>query len=140
MLSLFSLQSIPRRLTGDFSDIEKGYSFDSIKGDFTFKDGDANTNNLHFEGPIASISITGTIGLRSKTYDLTIGVTAYGVTSSIPVAAGLIANPLVGLAALAVNTVVGKQISKVATTNYYQITGPWSDPKWESVKSSGKNP
>src|SRR5690606_7541496 len=47
LLNLFSLQSIPRRLSFDFSDVfQKGYSFDSLRGDFTFKRGNAITNNM----------------------------------------------------------------------------------------------
>ncbi len=63
MLSIFSLQTIPRRLSLDFSDVfQKGYSFDSIKGDFNFNNGDMHTNNLRFDGPVAKVAIQGRIG------------------------------------------------------------------------------
>lgn len=136
MLSIFSLQTIPRRLALDFSDVfQKGYSFDLVKGDFTIQDGDIYTKNLHFDGPVARVSIDGRIGLKNKDYNLILGVTAY-VTSSIPLAATLLTgNPLIGLGALAVNTVIGSQVSN-ATTNYYAVTGPWNNPSWKSVRSS----
>ncbi|VVC76203.1 hypothetical protein AQUSIP_15090 [Aquicella siphonis] len=137
MLSIFSLQTIPRRLALDFSDVfQKGYSFDSVRGDFNVQNGDIYTKNLRFEGPVARVGINGRIGLKNKDYNFILSVTAH-VTSSIPVAATLLTgNPLIGLGALAVNTVIGSQVSS-ATTNYYSVTGPWNNPTWTSVKSSG---
>jgi uncharacterized protein (TIGR02099 family) len=133
MLNIFSLQTIPRRLSGDFSDIfQKGYSFDSLRGDFKLNNGNAVTSNMRFDGPVARVGINGRIGLSRKDVDFTLSVTPY-VTSSIPVAATLItANPLVGLGALAVNTVIGSQVSKVATY-HYAVSGSWDNPSWQSI-------
>jgi len=138
MLSIFSLQTIPRRLSLDFSDVfQKGYSFDSVRGDFSFQGGNANTRNLRFEGPVAKVSIDGRIGLKNKDYNFILSVTPY-VTSSIPIAATLITgNPLVGAAAFAVNTIIGSQVSKVSTY-YYIVTGTWDNPTWKEVSASGK--
>lgn len=135
MLSIFSLQTIPRRLALDFSDVfQKGYSFDSVRGDFTIKQGDLYTSNLRFDGPVAKIDIDGRIGLKNKDYNFILSVTAH-VTSSIPVAATLLTgNPLIGLGAFAVNAMIGSQVSK-ATSNYYSVTGSWNNPVWKSVKS-----
>lgn len=136
MLSLFSLQTIPRRLSLDFSDLaQKGYSFDFVRGDFNFKKGSAYTQNLQLDGPVAKIGINGRIGLENKDYDLTLSVTP-NLTGSIPVAATLITwQPLIGLAALAVNTVIGPQVSKVGTS-YYAVHGPWRNPSWEQIKTA----
>jgi uncharacterized protein YhdP len=136
MLSIFSLQTIPRRLSFDFSDVfQKGYSFDFIRGDLTFQKGDAYTNNLRFDGPVAKVGINGRIGLKDKDYNFILSVTPY-VTSSLPIAAGLITmNPLIGLGAFAVNSVIGSQVSKV-TTYQYSVTGPWDNPSWKSTTSS----
>lgn len=135
MLSIFSLQSIPRRLSLDFSDVfQKGYSFDSIRGDFHFDKGNAYTRNLEFNGPMAKVGINGRIGLSQKDYDFTLMVTPY-VTSSLPVAAAFVGGPLVGLAAFAVNSVIGSQVSKL-TAYYYAVTGPWDHPIWRVVSKS----
>lgn len=133
MLSIFSLQTIPRRLSLNFSDLfQKGYSFDSVRGEMTIKDGNVFTKNLRFEGPVAKVGIDGRIGLSDKDFDFVLSVAAH-VTSSIPVAAALLTgNPLVGLGALAVNTVIGSKV----LTNYYAVTGPWSNPTWKPVESS----
>lgn len=135
MLSLFSLQTIPRRISLDFSDlVQKGYSFDYVKGDFVIDDGDIRTKNMRFDGPVAKIEIGGRIGLQAHDFNLVLSVTPY-VTSSIPVAATILTgNPLIGLGVLAVNTVVGSQVSKV-TTHYYTVTGPWHNPVWTATSS-----
>jgi uncharacterized protein (TIGR02099 family) len=140
MLSIFSLQTIPRRLSFDFSDIfQKGYSFDFLRGDYTLNNGNVFTENMHIEGPVAKVAIDGRIGLSKKDVNFIMNVTPY-VTSSLPIAAGLItANPLIGLGALAVNTVIGSQVSKVVTYRY-EVRGPWSNPSWQqaNVPSSGR--
>ena len=135
MLSIFSLQTIPRRLSLNFSDLfQKGYSFDSFKGNFKLSDGDAYTTDTRFDGPVAKIGITGRIGFSDKDVDLTLSVTPY-VTSSIPIAATLISGPVIGLAALAVNTVVSSAVSK-ATTYYYAVQGSWANPTWGEIKGN----
>lgn len=139
MLSIFSLQTIPRRLNLDFSDVfQKGYSFDYVRGDFTFHNGNVFTTNTRFEGPVAQVNINGRIGLNIKDYDFTLSVTPH-VISSLPIAATLLTgwNPLVGLAALGVNIVLGQSVSK-ATTYYYAVRGPWSNPSWRSIHAPRK--
>lgn len=133
MLSLFSLQTIPRRLSLDFTDLfEQGYSFDFIRGDFNLKHGDAFTQKeIAIEGPVAQVSARGRIGLLKQDYDLVLQVSPH-VTESLPVVAGAITlNPLVGAAAWLVNKVVSNEVSK-AITYQYTVTGPWSDPVWQS--------
>ena len=133
MLSIFSLQTLPRRLSLDFSDIfQKGYSFDSLKGDYTLTSGNIFTDNMRFDGPVAKVEINGRIGLAKKDVDFILNVTPY-ITSSLPVAAGLItANPLIGLGALAVNTVINSQVSKVVTYRY-DVRGSWDNPSYQQV-------
>jgi uncharacterized protein YhdP len=133
MLSIFSLQTIPRRVSFDFSDIfQKGYSFDSMQGDFNFRDGNAFTSNSRIEGTVANVVMNGRIGFKDKDYDLALSIMPH-VTSSIPVAATLITlNPLVGVAAWAVNKVTSPIISK-ATSYTYAINGPWNNPNWETI-------
>lgn len=135
MLSLFSLQTIPRRLSLDFSDLfEQGYSFDFIRGNFNLRQGDAYTQKeVTLEGPVASVKAYGRIGLLNKDYDLHLSISPH-VTESLPIVAGAITlNPFVGAAAWLVNKMVlSNQVSKVITYNY-TVTGPWSNPIWQST-------
>jgi len=138
MLNVFSLQSIPRRLSLDFSDIfENGYTFNILKGDFNLKNGNALTQNTFFDGPIARVEISGRIGLVAKDFDMKMSVTPY-VTSSLPVVATLATgfNPIAGIVTWVVDKVVSHQVSKVTTYNY-SVTGPWDNPDWQQVKTGG---
>lgn len=139
MLSIFSLQTIPRRLSLDFSDLfQKGYSFDFVRGNFLLKNGNAYTNDLYFDGPVARVGIVGRIGIKNHDYDFSLNVSPH-VTSSIPVAATLLSawNPIVGLAALGVNTVISPGINK-AVTYYYEVKGPWNNPSWKPISNASK--
>lgn len=135
MLSLFSLQTIPRRLLFDFSDVfHKGYSFDYLRGDFIFNQGNLYTNKMLFDGPVARLIIKGRIGLTDKDYDLALNVSSH-VTSSIPVAATLLTgNPLIGIGAFVANAVVGSSLSKAVGYDY-TIKGTWDKPSWKAVKT-----
>jgi uncharacterized protein YhdP len=138
MLSLFSLQTLPRRLSLDFSDLfQQGYSFDSFKGNFVLDNGRAHAKNMAFDGPMATVRVYGNIGLNNKTYDLTLSITPNNVTSSLPVAATILTgmNPIVGVAAFVANGVLGRAVSR-ATMYYYKVTGTWTDPQWQEVSQA----
>lgn len=134
LLNLFSLNSIPRRLTLDFSDVvDKGYGFDYIKGDFNLTNGSAETDNMVINGPIARVTVKGRIGLAARDVDARVNVTPY-VTSSIPTVVAIASmNPLAGVATWAVDKVIGKAVSKAATY-HYTVHGGWDAPVWEQVK------
>ena len=131
LLNLFSLQWLPRL---SFTDMfQNGYSFDFMKGDFKLQNGDAFTNNMRIEGSVASVTVDGRIGLRTKDYNMRLGVIAH-VTSSLPMVATIASgfNPIVGVATWAVEKVVSQSASGVTTYNY-QVTGPWDRPSWKQV-------
>ncbi|MBV8801386.1 MAG: TIGR02099 family protein, partial [Gammaproteobacteria bacterium] len=90
MLNIFNLSSLPRRLTLNFKDFKNGYSFDSMQGDFTLKNGSLYTQNTVFDGPIARIEINGRMGYVNKDYDINFSVTPYGMTSSLPLVATVV--------------------------------------------------
>ncbi len=127
ILNLLSLQSLPRRLSLDFSDLTtQGFHFDDMKGDFNLRNGNAFTNNAYLKGSIAKVEIKGRIGLGAKDYDLTMLLTPY-VTSSIPVVAGIAGGPIVGAAAFVATKVFSGVVNKM-TSHTYKITGPWDSP------------
>ncbi len=137
MLNIFSLSSIPRRLSLDFSDIvQKGYSFDYMKGDFTLKEGSAFTEGMRFDGPIARVDIKGRVGLKAQDVDLMLGVTPY-VTSSLPVVAAIAGGPVAGVATWFVSKVISSGVSRV-TTYQYQVTGSWSNPVWNKISATSQ--
>ncbi len=137
IFGLMSVAALPRRLSLDFTDFtDKGLAFDSVRGDFTLKAGDAYTENLLLKGPAAEIGVVGRTGLGQRDYDQTAVVTG-SLGQSLPVAGVLAAGPVVG-AALLVFSQIFKEPLKGITRGYYRITGSWDNPVVQRVGESDK--
>ncbi|MBP8097859.1 MAG: TIGR02099 family protein [Arenimonas sp.] len=127
VLGLLSLAEIPRRLSLDFSDFfQKGFSFNSARGDFVFSDGKARTDNLRIDGPAAEIRVSGTTGFREMVYDQRVEVLpkAGGILPALGLLAGGPAGAAVGAMAQAVLQKPLKQTTRVV----YSVMGPWQKP------------
>jgi uncharacterized protein YhdP len=137
IFGLMSVAALPRRLSLDFTDFtDKGLAFDSIRGDFTLKSGDAFTENLLLKGPAAEIGVVGRTGLGERDYDQTAVVTG-SLGQSLPVAGALAGGPVVG-AALLVFSQIFKEPLKGITRGYYRITGSWDNPVVQRLGDSDK--
>ncbi len=133
LFGLLSLQTLPRRLLLDFSDVfREGFRFDRIRGDFLIEEGDAYTSNLYMVGPAARVDITGRTGLVAKDYDQLVTVTPK-VSETLPLIGALALTPQIGAAILFVQKVLEPQINK-ATQTRYNITGPWTAPNVVKLK------
>jgi uncharacterized protein YhdP len=134
MVGLASLAALPRRLALDFSDLtDKGFAFDTVRGDFSLHDGSAYTDDVLVKGPAADIGLIGRVGLKTKDYDQTAVVTG-NVGNSLPLAA-FAGGPVIGAAVL-VFTQVFKQPLRGLARGYYRITGSWDNPIVERIKSA----
>ena len=132
LLSILSLQTIPRRLKLDFSDLANdGYSFDQFQGQFVLKDGVMSTDNSTIDGPVAYASMKGHLDLDKRLYDLDLHVTPH-ITASLPVVATIAGGPIAGIATWAASKMLNPGVDKV--TGYtYTITGPWLEPVVQQV-------
>ena len=135
LFGLLSLQTLPRRLSLDFSDLfQKGFAFDRIEGWFELEKGNAYTNSLLMEGPSAKVEISGRTGLAAKDYDQIAAVTP-ALSDSIPLASAFFGPAGIGVgAAIYLGQKVFKQVPEQVDRflrREYAITGPWSDPKIE---------
>jgi uncharacterized protein (TIGR02099 family) len=127
ILGLLSLAEIPRRLSLDFSDFfKKGFAFNNVKGDFSFSDGVARTDNLRIDGPAAEIRVSGSTQMRDKLYDQRVEVLpkAGGVLPALGFLVGGPAGAAVGAVAQGVFNKPLKQTTRVV----YHVTGPWAKP------------
>jgi uncharacterized protein YhdP len=137
LFGMLSLQTLPRRLFLDFSDVfSKGFGFDQIKGTFTIDEGNAYTKDLKLDGPAAKISIKGRVGLADQDYDQLVTVTPK-VSESLPVIGALTSTPQIGAVILFFQKLFQPGIEE-ATKNQYTITGNWNDPKIKKVKPKKK--
>ena len=133
ILGLLSLAEIPRRLSLDFSDFfSKGFSFDTVRGDFVFSGGLARTDNLHINGPAAEIHINGVADMRNQQYDQRVEVLPKA-GHMLP-AIGMLAGGPIGAAVGAVAQAVFQKPLKQTTRVVYRVTGPWSKPKVDVIE------
>jgi uncharacterized protein YhdP len=133
MFGMLSIQTLPRRLLLDFSDVfKKGFGFDRLKGSFNIEQGDAYTTDLYMDGPAARVDISGRTGLAKQDYDQLVTVTPH-VAESLPLLGVLAATPQVGAVILFVQKLFQPQID-VVTRNQYTIKGSWNAPEIKKVK------
>lgn len=129
VLNLLSLQTLPRRLHLDFSDLtKKGFSFDSMQGNFDFKRGNAYTKDFDLNGPVADVRAQGRIGFKQKDYDFELTVVPH-ITSSLPIIATIAGGPIAGAVTWVANKVFGREISKIAESKYH-VVGSWVKPEF----------
>ncbi len=96
MLSILSLQTIPRRLKLDFSDLSQGgYSFDTLKGNFVHKKGVMNTADSYIDGPVAYASIKGDLDIVKQLYSVDLHISPH-ITASLPIVATIAGGPYCG--------------------------------------------
>lgn len=136
LLSILSLQTIPRRLKLDFSDLsEKGYSFDVIKGSFQVKHGVMTTNDSYIDGPVAFARMEGDLDLVKQLYDLNLRMTPY-IGASLPVVVAIagapVAGPVAGIATWVALKFINQGMQKISAYTY-KISGPWNDPVVQQV-------
>lgn len=127
LLSILSLQTIPRRLKLDFSDLShEGYSFDIFKGTFKLNKGIMNTQDSYLDGPVAYAAMKGSLDIVRHMYDLNLSISPH-ITASLPVVATIAGGPIVGLAAWVANKIINQSMQKIARYSY-KISGPWDQP------------
>lgn len=127
LLSILSLQTIPRRLQLDFSDLaHQGYSFDIFQGNFAVNKGIMATQDSYLDGPVAYASMKGDLDLIKHTYDLNLKISPH-ITASLPVVATIAGGPVAGVAAWVANKIINQSMQKISAYSY-KISGPWNEP------------
>ncbi|MCX7117182.1 MAG: YhdP family protein [Legionellales bacterium] len=132
LFSILSLQTIPRRLKLDFSDLSNaGYSFDILKGNFTLTRGVMTTNDSYIDGPVAYASMKGDLDVVKRLYDVTLHVSPH-ITASLPIVATIAGGPIAGMATWVASKIINQGMQQM--TGYtYQVTGPWLEPEVHQV-------
>lgn len=133
LLSVLSLQMLPRRITLDFNDIfSEGFTFDDITGDVSVSKGVLHTTDLKLTGSAAKVAISGSVDLATETQQLGVRVQP-ALSASVSTGAMLLmmANPAVGAAigagALLAQKVLSDPIEQMFSYEYL-VTGSWADP------------
>ncbi|MBA3537581.1 MAG: TIGR02099 family protein [Tatlockia sp.] len=132
LLSILSLQTIPRRLKLDFSDLAKtGYSFDKFQGNFDLSKGIMTTQDSYIDGPVAYASMKGNLDIAKQKYDVDLRISPH-ITASLPLVATIAGGPIVGFATLVASKIINQGMHNISGYTY-KVTGPWQQPVVEQV-------
>jgi len=143
LFGLLSLQTLPRRLALDFTDLfDEGFTFDSIEGNFSLQQGHAYTNDLEMTGPAADIIVSGRTGLVTEDYDQVATITPK-VSNSLPVASALFGPVGVGVGAVLflageLFESIPKKLDEILRYQY-SIKGSWDNPDIEKIKKDSQS-
>jgi uncharacterized protein YhdP len=133
LLSVLSLQSLPRRLALDFRDVfSEGFAFDFVRGDARIEQGVLFTNNLQMKGVNAAVLMEGSANIARETQDLNVVVVPEinaGTASLIATAI----NPAIGLGTFLAQFLLREPLQSAATQQFH-ITGGWDDPQVTKVE------
>lgn len=114
-----------------------GYSYSGFKADVLINKGKISSNDAKFQGPVADISIQGDINTANERYNLYLKITPH-LTSSLPLLAGVLINPVIGgVAWLADKFVVSPSVGAIANVQY-SVTGPFSNPVVTKIGGSNQ--
>ena len=138
LLSVMSLQSLPRRLTLDFRDLfTDGFAFDSIASTAAISRGVLKTDTFKMRGVNAVVLIDGTVDLSEETQNLNVVVIPEINAGGASVIYGLAVNPVIGLGSFLAQLFLRNPLSQ-ALSQEYVITGPWKDPVVKKSTSKRK--
>lgn len=139
LLSVLSLQSLPRRLSLDFRDVfSEGFAFDFVRGDMLIDQGVASTNNLQMKGVNAAVLMEGSADIARETQDLHVVV----VPEINAMTASLVAtaiNPVVGLGSFLAQVFLRGPLIQAATQEF-RIDGTWAEPHVERIRGRKSTP
>ena len=137
IFTLFSLNSLVRKLSLDFRDVfAKGFFYDDMGGTLSIVNGKAYTDDTEIDGGAGEIEITGFTDLNTGGLNYNVSF-APNVTGNLPFLVYFLATPPTALAALAIDQVLTS--AKVISNVNYRVTGTIKDPKFDEVERNSKD-
>ena len=136
LFSIFSLDSLLRKLRLDFRDVfAKGFFYNSMSGNLAVAQGVVQTSDAAIDGVPGNLQIQGYADLVSRDMDYQMAFSPK-VTSSLPVIIAWMVNPATGLAALALDEVF--QSAEVISKINFTVTGSFDKPVVTEVNRHSK--
>ncbi|AXT38301.1 TIGR02099 family protein [Alteromonas sp. BL110] len=137
IFTLFSLNSLVRKLSLDFRDVfAKGFFYDDMGGTLSIVNGKAYTDDTEIDGGAGEIEITGFTDLNTGGLNYNVSF-APNVTGNLPFLVYFLATPPTALAALAIDQVLTS--AKVISNVNYRVTGTIKEPKFDEVERNSKD-
>jgi len=132
LVSLMSLQMLPRRVTLDFRDVfSKGFKWDRIDATARIARGVLETRDFKMGGSAADVTMQGSADLARETQDLRVRVTPK-LGDSAATVVGVI-NPVAGIVTFLGQRVLKDPLGQIFAFEY-GITGTWKDPNVQKIK------
>ena len=136
ILSLLNFNTILKRMSFNFKDVvARGMSFDTIKAETRFDDGELTfLEPAKVKGSGSDFKIGGSVNLVDGIMNDNELIVTLPVSDSLPWYAVYIslANPAAAVAVLAGQQVLKKQIKQMSSAKY-EISGSWDDPQVKMV-------
>ena len=131
LISLMSLQSLPRRITLDFNDVfSKGFEFERIASSGRVERGVMTVREFRMRGSGAQVEMTGVVDLARETQNLRVRVVpSLGDSASTIIA---LVNPLLAIPAAIAQKILKDPLGHIFAFDY-AVTGSWTDPKVEKL-------
>lgn len=137
IFSIFSLDSLLRKLSLDFSDVfGKGLYFDSFTGTLNIDDGVIKTNNTEMDAVAGNIKVRGYTDLMTESLNYDISFVPQ-LASSVPTVVLLTTGWTFGLGAFALTKVL-EPVIEVISELKFRLTGKMSAPKLEELARKSK--
>ena len=137
VLGLFSISSIPKRLSLDFSDFfSNGLRFDELKSNIKLNSGMADTKKMIIQGSFGEMRLTGESDLIKETHNQTL-IFIPDLSSTSLVTGAVLGGPIGAAASIFYDKLLkefGVDTNKLAGIEY-SIKGPWKNPEIRVTKS-----
>jgi uncharacterized protein (TIGR02099 family) len=136
LISLMSLQALPRRLQLDFRDVfSKGFQFDRIAAASRIERGLMTIKDFKMTGSAADVEMSGELDLARETQNLKVRVIpSLGDTASAVLA---VINPLLIFPAVIAQRILKDPLGHIFAFNY-AVSGSWVDPKVVKTRAEAR--
>ena len=127
LISLMSLQSLPRRIALDFRDVfSKGFGFEDLASSGEVRSGVMTVKDFRMRGSSAQVEMSGEVDLVQETQNMKVRVVpSLGDTAATVIA---LVNPLLAIPAAIAQKILKDPLGHIFAFDY-SVTGAWSDPK-----------
>lgn len=136
LAGLFALQTLPRRLNLDFTDlVNDGLDFATITGDIAVDSGIADMRLMQLNGPVGVIDVTGTSNLVTQQFDQQVTVLPR-VSAALPIIGIISGGASAGIGALLAGGVLkamGVDFDRIGLREF-TLQGSWQEPVISPIK------
>ena len=136
LLGLFSISSLKKRLSLDFSDFfSSGLSFDTMTGEFSFSKAKAKTKDLLLKGTFGEMRINGVSDIYNRSHNQQL-IYIPDLSSMSLISGTLLGGPIGALASIFYDKVLKEMdinTNQLAAVEY-SIKGSWDEPEIKVIE------